>query len=209
MSAKVRLHRATPKKRRDQIIAIAGEAFGRDGFSATTMSTVAALVGGSKATLYKYFPSKESLFEEVMRERCQRVLAPLRAWQYSESNDLELLLSDFGIRFLTRIYERDSLDVHRLIHSEGARFPELAAIFFRSGSNVALEEIRATLERFAECGAIACDDHLLAAGQFLGMLRGDRHLRFAVGVISAPSFQEIERDALHAAKLFVRGVLEK
>ena len=35
------------------------------------MATIAARVGGSKATLYNHFPSKEDLFAAVIREVCE------------------------------------------------------------------------------------------------------------------------------------------
>ena len=209
MVTKCRLSRQSPDERRDHIIAVAAEAFADEGYGATSMSTIAARLGGSKATLYKYFPSKELLFEAVMQQRCQRVLAPLRDMRSSDDEDLESLLAGFGARFLEKIYEAGALDVHRLIQSEGGRFPELAAAFFRAGPNNVLEELHATLERFANSGRIVCDDLHLTAGQFLGMIRGDRHLRFTAGVLPAPDQAEIERHAAHAARIFVRGLLPR
>jgi AcrR family transcriptional regulator len=61
---------STPKKGRDEkraaIVKIAYEAFLTDGYAATSMSSIAAKVGGSKATLYNYFASKEELFAAVI-----------------------------------------------------------------------------------------------------------------------------------------------
>jgi len=207
MVTKCRLARNSPEERRDHILAVAAAAFADDGYGATSMSSIATRLGGSKATLYKYFPSKEALFEAVMQQRCERVLAPLRDLRSSDEDDLEALLRGFGTRFLMRIYEQGSLDVHRLIQSEGARFPELAEAFFRAGPNGVVEELRRTLERFAATGAIVCDDLHLAAGQFLGMLRGDRHFRFTTGLLPAPDSAEIERHAAGAARIFLRGLV--
>jgi AcrR family transcriptional regulator len=206
MVTNARLTRFCPEERRDSIIAVAAEAFAQEGYGATSMSTIAARLGGSKATLYKYFPSKEQLFEAVMQSRCERVLAPLRDLRSSDSGDLESLLAGFGARFLTKIYEPHALDVHRLIQSEGGRFPELAEAFFRAGPNAVIEELRATLARFVASGQIACDDLTLSAGQFLGMLRGDRHLRFTSGLLPSPDAEEIARHARHAARIFVYGL---
>ena len=209
MVTKGRLARSSPDERRDHIIAVAAEAFADEGYGATSMSTIAARLGGSKATLYKYFPSKELLFEAVMQQRCQRVLAPLRDLRSSDDDDFESLLAGFGSRFLTRIYEAGALDVHRLIQSEGGRFPELAEVFFRAGPDNVVEELRATLDRFAASGLNECDDLYLAAGQFLGMVRGDRHLRFTAGLLPAPDQAEIDRHAAHAARIFARGLLRR
>ncbi|WP_353226403.1 TetR/AcrR family transcriptional regulator [Novosphingobium sp.] len=209
MVTNCRLARTTPDARRDHIIAVAAELFAHEGYGATSMSTIATRLGGSKATLYKYFASKEALFEAVMECQCERVLAPLRDLRGSDGDDLEPLLAEFGVLFLTKIYEPGALDVYRLVHSEGTRFPELAKVFFRSGPDAAIEELRATLARFVDAGRIACPDLLLAAGQYLGMLRGDRHLRFAVGGMPAPDDAEIARHARHAARIFVAGVMPR
>jgi len=209
MVTKYRLSRSSPDERRDHIIAVATDVFAEEGYGASSMSTIAARLGGSKATLYKYFPSKEQLFEAVMGQRCQRVLSPLRDLRGSGSDDLELLLADFGQRYLAKIYEPAAFDVHRLVQSEGARFPELAEAFFRAGPNAVLEELRATLERFAVAGHIACEDLDLAAGQFLGMLRGDRHFRFSVGLLPAPDVAMIERETRQAARIFVTGIKQR
>jgi AcrR family transcriptional regulator len=209
MVTKGRLARSTPDERRDHIIAVAADAFADEGYGATSMSTIAVRLGGSKATLYKYFPSKELLFEAVMQQQCQRVLAPLRDLRSSDEDDLESLLAGFGARFLDKIYEASALDVHRLIQSEGLRFPELAEVFFRAGPNNVVEELRATLERFVASGQIECPDLNLAAGQFLGMVRGDRHLRFTAGLLPAPDPAENERHARHAARIFTRGLLRR
>jgi AcrR family transcriptional regulator len=202
-----RLARCCPDDRRDSIIAVAAEVFAQEGYGAASMATIAARLGGSKATLYKYFPSKELLFEAVMAERCERVLAPLRDLRGSDADDLESLLTGFGARFLVKIYEPHALDIHRLIQSEGGRFPELAEVFFRAGPNAVIDELVATLDRFVREGRITCDDTTLAAGQFLGMLRGDRHFRFTSGLLPAPDAAEIDRHARQAARVFARGLL--
>jgi TetR/AcrR family transcriptional regulator, mexJK operon transcriptional repressor len=206
MVTKCRLPRSSPCERRDHIVAVATQAFADEGFAATSMSSIAAQVGGSKATLYKYFPSKEDLFEAVMEQRCERILAPLRELRDSDEDDLESLLVQFGESFLTKIYEPAALDVYRMIHSECTRFPDLAPAFFRSGPDVAIEGLRAALERFARRGQIECDDIQLAAGQFMGMLRGDRHMRHAVGIAPPATHEEIVHDVRLAARIFAQGL---
>lgn len=52
--------------RRQAILDVAAQAFQELGFERTSMSGICARVGGSKATLYNYFPSKEELFFEVI-----------------------------------------------------------------------------------------------------------------------------------------------
>ena len=46
------------------------------GYERTSMSEIAARLGGSKATLYSYFPSKEELFFGVVQLKVGGELEP-------------------------------------------------------------------------------------------------------------------------------------
>src|SRR3546814_10130821 len=52
---------------RSHILAIARRHFLARGYAATTMSAIAADVGGSKATLWNHFKSKDDLFAELVK----------------------------------------------------------------------------------------------------------------------------------------------
>jgi AcrR family transcriptional regulator len=58
--------RTKTEEKRQAIIDVAAATFGELGFERTSMSEICTRLGGSKATLYNYFPSKEALFLEVM-----------------------------------------------------------------------------------------------------------------------------------------------
>src|ERR1700722_18233744 len=70
----------TRDQRREHIINVAREIFFEQGYSAASMSRIAARLGGSKGTLYNYFKSKEELFEAQVRDMCSyaadRILEP-------------------------------------------------------------------------------------------------------------------------------------
>ena len=67
--------------KRREIIAKAWELFKENGFERTTMSEISERVGGSKATLYGYYDSKEQLFaaalEQVIRDPADELFALL------------------------------------------------------------------------------------------------------------------------------------
>lgn len=56
------------KETRDKIIAVAGELFNRQGFDNTTMDQIAAKAVVARKTLYNYFPFKEAIADEYVRE---------------------------------------------------------------------------------------------------------------------------------------------
>lgn len=52
--------------RREAILAAAKQVFQDMGYDGASMDEVAARFGGSKATVYRYFGSKEALFKELI-----------------------------------------------------------------------------------------------------------------------------------------------
>jgi len=200
------ISRKTPDVRREQIIAVASEVFGKYGYALTSMASIAHTVGGSKSTLYKYFPSKELLFLEVIKSLCEIAFFPLKKYRITCENDLNYFLLDFGTRYLGVVYGRAALDALRLIGSEGAHFPDLAEAFFSAGPNTLLEEVCTALERFAAVGEIVCDDPELAAGQFLGLLLGDKLSRVLYGLSPPPSSAEISYQVRMANQIFLCGL---
>jgi AcrR family transcriptional regulator len=97
--------RAPAEQKRQEIIRIAAELFDELGYERTSMSAIAARVGGSKATLYAYFPSKQELLRAALdydvSEEADRLLRELAA-----EKDLRLGLIQLGIAYLTRLPAR-------------------------------------------------------------------------------------------------------
>src|SRR3954466_576520 len=77
--------RRLPEERPRQILAAALEVFGEHGLAAARLDDIARRAGLSKGTIYLYFPNKEELFREVIR---QTVVAKI------EANERELAAAD-------------------------------------------------------------------------------------------------------------------
>jgi len=60
--------RRLPEERPRQILEAAIEVFGEHGIAGAKLEEIAARAGVSKGTIYLYFPSKEDLFREVVRQ---------------------------------------------------------------------------------------------------------------------------------------------
>jgi len=61
--------RVRTEEKRDEIVQIASQAFDELGYDRCSMATISERLGGSKATLYGYFSSKEELLRAVLQ--CQ------------------------------------------------------------------------------------------------------------------------------------------
>src|SRR5678816_4192767 len=97
--------RVRTEEKRQEIIRIAAELFEQLGYERTSMSAIAARVGGSKATLYGYFASKEDLLRAVLdhdvNEEADRLLHEFHA-----EKDLRSGLIRLGISYLSRHHAR-------------------------------------------------------------------------------------------------------
>src|SRR4051812_40128992 len=114
--------------RRKIILKVAGQQFLQNGYGGATMSAIAAASGGSKETLWRYFPNKEVLFAAYI----EHATASFRDRLASNLNweiPIEKTLTDFAKRYIEEICSPESVELHRLAVSESARFPEIGKLF--------------------------------------------------------------------------------
>ena len=99
--------RVRTEDKKQEIIRIAAELFDELGYERTSMSAIATRVGGSKATLYNYFASKEDLLRSVLdrdvNEEADRLMQELLS-----EKDLRSGLIRLGIAFLTGLPARSA-----------------------------------------------------------------------------------------------------
>ncbi|NHZ45439.1 TetR/AcrR family transcriptional regulator [Nitratidesulfovibrio liaohensis] len=119
-----------PRDRRTEILEIAGPLFLEHGYQGTSMSRIAAALGGSKGTLYSYFSSKETLFEAYLQDKVQA-----EAWVFelpNHADDPGSVLTLLGKRFLALLADETSIALLRLFYHESPRFPEIGRIFYET-----------------------------------------------------------------------------
>lgn len=108
------------EERRQHIMNVADEAFRELGFEAASMAIISARVGGSKATLYNYFSTKEELFVEIMlssaRKHCHSAFEMLDDVQ----NDREIL-QKFAIEYMKFVTSPEVLEIRRMTISQALR----------------------------------------------------------------------------------------
>jgi len=92
--------RVRTERKRNEIIKMAAELFDALGYERTSMSAIAERVGGSKATLYRYFESKEDLLRAILDREVSEEADRLMQELLSEK-DLRSGLIRLGIAYLT------------------------------------------------------------------------------------------------------------
>ena len=196
--------------RRDAIVAIAKEVFAANGYAGTSMSNIAARLGGSKGTLYSYFKSKEELFEAVVEKKCEQIEKLLNQAQIESGGDLRAALTHFGEHFLEMILSEEMITTHRLTTAEAARFPEIGRTIYNSGVLPNQRRMAGFMEQAKEKGQLRDDtDTTVAAEQFCDLCLSGIHRRCLWNVEPPPTAEEIRSNVARAVETFMRAFAAK
>ncbi len=192
----------TRDERREAILKVAREVFFEQGYTAASMSTIAARLGGSKGTLYNYFKSKEELFEAQVRERCGA--AADRISDVSADGEPIEVLSRLGEQYLEHLYSEETVQMFRILVAEAQRSPELARVFYEVGPARGQKGLEDYLEGARARGALDIPDCTLAAEQLLSLWKGRTHLQFLLNLIPPLTRAEIRLQIAQAVSAFMR-----
>ncbi len=147
--------RVKTDEKRQEILRVAAKIFGQNGYHGASMAAISAELGGSKATLYGYFSSKEELFAAVLMqsldERGQEVFLVLE-----ENADAELaeLLRIFGRNYLAFITNEEVLALFRSAVSEEFS-GKLSQEIYKNGQMRGWAEVEAYLADKMKRGLLA------------------------------------------------------
>lgn len=188
-------------QRRDRILQTAREVFFEEGFAAATMSMIAARLGGSKATLYAYFKSKEELFSEIISDQCAVIQNTLM--MDDEGADVRATLTNLGMELVSSIVSEQSVRTMQLVIEEAPRNPELARRFDEAGPQEGARRLAAYLAQAHARGAIHAPDSVQAALVLSSLLKGDLHFRRLLGLEPEPSRERIAREVDNAVNVFL------
>jgi len=161
--------------RRRAILEVAERSFLERGFADTSMSTIAAELGGSKTTLWSYFPSKDELFAAVLDSKIANFQQELDE-ALIPGGGTEAALTRFGRIMLRKILSPLSIALHRLIVAEADRFPSIGRTFAERGP----DRVRARLCRYMgeemDARRLRKGDPMLAARQFIALCQAGCYL---------------------------------
>lgn len=191
-------------ERRETILDIAREAFLADGYAATSMSSIAARLGGSKGTLYNYFKSKEELFAAVMERQCAALSQALFDG-VERGGDVRQQLSQFARGLLQTLLSDDGMGIHRLVVAEAGRFPELGRAFFEAGPRRVGARIAAYLADLMEQGVLRRADPDLASQHLKDLALSGLYYHRLWSVIDHPTPEQVERQIDEAVDTFLRA----
>jgi AcrR family transcriptional regulator len=194
--------RVRTEDKRQAIIEIAAQLFEELGYDRTSMSLISQRVGGSKATLYGYFKSKEELLLACLyvdiTANSERLLNTM-----VRARNLRDGLIALGVAYLDRRLDRRPISNVRIVATQ----PEELGIgkeFYAKILRPAWEIFADRLARLMEAGILRRADPWTVAMQWKGLLETDMLDRRLMGAISKGDPKEIQAAAVQAADIILQ-----
>ena len=186
------------------ILKAASEAFREVGFERASMSDIRARIGGSKETLYNYFPSKEKLFFEVMHQAKTHELEETARSLNPAAEDLKRELLRFGQEFLTVLYSPEAIAVRHLTIAESRR-SESGKLSFERAVLPLEKQVAGFLKKMMKRGALRTADAKFAAIHLLSLLESELMQRALLGVLGPVKPEAISSAVRRAVEVFMSG----
>lgn len=158
--------------KRQAILDVAAQAFQELGFERTSMSEICARVGGSKATLYNYFPSKEELFFEVIFLSVEAEFDAVHNAIDATTEDIGEALRHFGQNLLRVLYSPEVRAKRHLAVSESGR-TNLGRLVYERGVLPSQKLMAGFLQQAMESGKLRQADPMVAAKHLYALLESE------------------------------------
>lgn len=193
-----------PAKKRAAFVDAAREAFFTHGYSATTMSSIATTVGGSKTTLWTYFPSKEELFAAVVDDIAEHYAQALTV-ELPEDEDIVPVLTRYAKALMATLLSEPIRALNRIVLSEATRFPHLAEMMYARGPKKGKARFAEYIGRAMDRGVLRKGDPLRASYQFAGLLQSGCYQAAVLNLDPRPSAATVDADIEAAVDTFYRA----
>lgn len=189
--------------RRDAILQIAAEVFLEKGFERASMAEIAQKVGGSKATLYGYFPSKEALFLAVAQAEGQKQMEAAGAELMSSGPaGLAPALTRFAEALLRFLGAETTCACHRMVIAEAGR-SDIGKLFYEIGPKHGLDLIADVLAAAMARKELRQAEPFVAAQHFVALAISEIQFRLFLRVPETLSDERIAACAERAVDVFL------
>ena len=194
--------RVRTEEKRAEIVRIASEAFDELGYDRCSMATISERLGGSKATLYGYFCSKEELLRAVLE--CQvasefdRILH-----EFHEDSNLRDGLIKLGIAYhKKRLSSLPVANIRCIVNQPCGS--TMGKEFYEKVIRPAFEDVAEQFEELMNEGRLKRADPWVALMHWKGLNDWDLFERRLIGAINGPEDVDIKRVATLAADAFLQ-----
>lgn len=193
--------RRKTEAKREAILDAATQEFTERGYEGASMSAIVARIGGSKQTLYGYFPSKDDLFFEVMMRVVERHVAASYA-EMKEEADVAQSLRRYGLHYLKVRQSPDLVGLVRLAYGEAGR-TDIGRLLYRDGRMKGVDDVAAFLAVAMKDGALREADPKVAALHYFALLDAELAEPVTLRVREPASDAEIAEIVARAVEVFL------
>lgn len=167
--------------KRQAIVETAAHHFFHHGYAATAIEQVAADAGVSKVTIYNQFGDKRALFAAAVSCECEKMRGHFSLDPMPQGT-IRHRLTAIGEAMVAFLSRPEMIQFERRIAAETEVEPAIGAAFLEAGPWRMKQGFAAWLARAVEVGELAIADPMLAAEQFVSMVKGmgDLERRFGV-----------------------------
>ena len=194
--------RVKTETKREAILEVASQVFQELGYERTSMAEIAARLGGSKVTLYGYFPSKQELFLEVAHSMAMQHLGPAYDELVPGGDDLPKVLRRFGEKLLTFICTPQAMGTYRMVAAQAGQ-SDIGRRFFELGMKRGEETVAAFLQSEMDGGRLRQADAPVAAMHLAALLSAETWHRMLMGAMVSPTRQQIKQIVDRAVAVFM------
>jgi TetR/AcrR family transcriptional repressor of mexJK operon len=198
--------RLKPKAKEQEVLDVATEYFLQHGYRGASINAMARSSGISKESIYRYFSSKQQLFEAVIGRELIEYRRSLRGLDVTlRSSDLRLALITLAETILGIITTDRTMALRRLIFEEATRSPEVGRHYYKIGPEQAytvLESVFATHAHESDFDIPSLAKH------FIGLLTWRVTLERQCAVRGQPSADEIEDLSASLVDDFMKAFLK-
>lgn len=194
--------RVRTEEKRSEIVQVATELFDELGYDRCSMATISDRLGGSKATLYGYFSSKEELLRAVLQCEVASDFDRLMH-EFHESDDLRDSLIKLGIAFSRkRLSALPVANIRSVVNQPPGS--TMGKEFYEEIIRPAFEDFAGRFKKLMDEGRLRQADPWVALMHFKGLNDWDLFERRIMGAISGPEDVDVERVATLAADAFLK-----
>ncbi len=166
MKSKANTNKESPYYTRDKILETALRLFSKRGYLGATTKEIAKEAGIAEVTLFRHFPSKEKLFEDVLNTYSflpilKGLLLELSKMPYEKA------LTIIAKRFLATLDSRK--DMIHIMHSEVHRYPEKIHKIYHGFIDETIKTLASYFHKMHQKGILRKFDTESGARAFLGM----------------------------------------
>ena len=110
------------KKRYELIVKTALDLFLKNGYEKTSLSDIVAISGGSLASIYTFFESKEGLFQAIIEQEIDALIKEVdERIDLKISHSLEEFLTKFATIIFSIVCTKKNISLGRIMMSEGSK----------------------------------------------------------------------------------------